>query len=188
MLEIEIKLRIGKPADVESRLRALGAHCEVERAFEDNILYDHADRPLTGAGRMLRLRRDAAGTLLTFKDTAVDDAHAKVRREIETRLTDFDAMESILRALGLEPLWRYQKYRTAYRLGRLHALIDELPIGNFLELEGSHEEIDRWAGALGFARGDYLATTYRDLYVQWRDAEGADDGDMVFPAGGGATA
>ena len=181
MLEIEVKLRIGKTADIESRLRALGAYLETANMLEDDALYDFPDRRLTDAGRLLRLRRRTDGAVLTFKDTAEPDRLAKVRREVETRVVDGAALVGILQALGLESIWRYQKRRTTYRLGRLHALVDELPIGSFLELEGAQVDIDRWAGALGFTRADYLVDTYRDLYEQWLAESGLPEGDMVFP-------
>ncbi len=181
MVEIEVKLRIGKTADVESRLRLLGAYLESGRSLEDDILYDFPDRRLTRAGQLLRLRRRPDGALVTFKEPMEADGGAKVRREIETRLDSSEVMVGIFTALGMTPVWRYQKYRTTYRLGGLHALVDELPIGNFLELEGPKAEIDRWAGALGFRAEDYLADTYRDLYEAWVAERGVPEGDMVFP-------
>ena len=184
MVEIEIKLRINKTADVESRLRLLGAFLENERSLEDDLLYDFPDRRLTGAGQLLRLRRRPDGALVTFKEAMEADPGAKVRREIETHLADFDVMAGILQGLGMAPIWRYQKYRTTYQLGGLHALVDELPIGNFLELEGPRKEIDQWAGALGFRAGDYLVDTYRDLYEAWIAERGLPAGDMIFTGEG----
>lgn len=183
MLEIEVKLRVGKVADVESRLKALGAFLEAPRAFEDDLLYDFPDRRLTGAGAMLRLRRAAGVATLTFKEKIQSDVAAKVRREIESGVADFDALATILAGIGMREIWRYQKYRTGYRLGGLHALVDETPIGNFLELEGPKPEIDRWAGALGFPPGAYVVETYRDLHEAWRLERGLPEGSMVFPEG-----
>jgi len=182
MVEIEVKLRVGRTADVESRLRVLGAFLERPRALEDDVLFDFPDRRLTAAGSMLRLRRRPGGALLTMKEPIATDVGAKVRRETELAIADDDAMTTIIAGLGMIPIWQYQKRRTTYRLGGLHALVDELPIGNFLELEGPKSEIDRWAGALGFSPADYLLDTYRDLHDAWRRAEGKPEGPMIFPA------
>lgn len=181
MIETEIKLRIGKIADIESRLQLLGAYRESERTLEDDTLFDFADRRLTGDGALLRLRRRSDGTVVTFKGKIDSDVHAKVRREEETRVENVDGSLGILDGIGLSPIWRYQKYRTTYRLGRLHAVIDEAPIGNYLELEGGKEEIDRWAGALGYGPEDYLLDTYRDLYEAWCAEKGQKTGNMTFP-------
>jgi len=47
------------------------------------------------------------------------------------------------------------------------ALVDETPVGNFLELEGPPDWIDRTARRLGFRPGDYSLASYRDLYLAW---------------------
>ena len=50
---------------------------------------------------------------------------------------------------GLEPWFRYEKYRSTYRLPGLPGVkveLDETPIGDFLEVEGAARGIDRAAG------------------------------------------
>src|SRR5579862_4447640 len=70
-----------------------------------------------------------------------------------------------LKALGFRPGFRYEKYRTSFRLNSLHIDLDETPIGTFLELEGSHAAINRTARTLGFRPRDYLRSTYWTLYA-----------------------
>ena len=180
MLEIEVKLRIARVADVTSRLKALGAFPESERTLEDDVLYDFADRRLTAGGTMLRVRRRADGAMVTYKGKIASDLRAKVREEEETRVANPVALIAILTRIGLEPIWRYQKYRTTFRLGRLRVVVDESPIGNFMELEGPKDEIDRWAGALGFTSEDYVTGTYRDLYDAWCEERGREPAEMTF--------
>jgi adenylate cyclase class 2 len=181
MIEIEVKVRIGKTADIESRLRALGAYPESPRTLEDDILYDFSNRKFVKKGSILRLRNRDDGCLITYKEKVKTSMRAKVRKELETGVSSLADARGIIDALGLKPIWRYQKYRSSYRLGGLHALVDELPIGNFLELEGPKEEIDRWAGALGFAEDQFLLESYRDLHDAWREQNNLPEGDMVFP-------
>ena len=184
MIEIEVKVRIGKTADIESRLCALGAYPESSRTLEDDTLYDFPDRRLAKQGSILRLRDRADGGLITAKEKIETDMHAKVRKELETGVSSLADARGIVEALGLQPIWRYQKYRSSYRLGGLHALVDELPIGNFLELEGPKEEIDRWAGALGFTADEFIIESYRKLHDAWRVENKLPAGDMVFPEEG----
>ncbi len=184
MIEIEVKVRISKTADIESRLRALGAYPQSPRTLEDDTLYDFPDRRLTKQGSILRLRDREDGGVLTSKEKVKTSMRAKVRKELETGVSCLADARGIVEMLGLEPIWRYQKYRSSYRLGGLHALVDELPIGNFLELEGPKEEIDRWAGALGFKADKFLLESYRDLHDAWRQENGLPDGDMLFPEEG----
>jgi len=180
MIEIEIKVRIGKTAELESRLRALGAYPESIRVLEDDTLYDFPNRRLAKKGSILRLRDREDGSIFTFKEKIKTSMRAKVRKELESGVSSLSDVRSIVEALGLKPIWRYQKYRSSYRLGGLHALVDELPIGNFLELEGPKEEIDRWAGALGFNEEQFLLQSYRDLHDAWLKEKGLPEGDMIF--------
>ncbi len=56
-------------------------------------------------------------------------------------------------------------------------MLDETPVGVFLELEGPPEWIDRTAGTLGFSEGDYITLSYLELH---RRVTGGETGDMVF--------
>ena len=93
----------------------------------------------------------------------------KVREEREVRASDERAIAEILGALGLAPRFRYEKYRSTYRLpGIAHVVVelDETPIGDFLELEGRRKAIDRAASRLGFGRADYITESYGALYAR----------------------
>ena len=92
----------------------------------------------------------------------------KIRDEREVRVGDARASAEILEAFGLAPQFKYEKYRTTYRLPRSAGMVevdlDETPIGNFLELEGSRKAIDRAAKWLGFGPADYIVESYVALY------------------------
>ena len=89
--------------------------------------------------------------------------------------------------MGLSPCFRYEKYRSTYRLPGLPGLLvelDETPIGDFLELEGDSASIDRAAALLGFGPGDYITKSYGILFLeQRRSAGGAAE---RLPLGAGA--
>ena len=82
----------------------------------------------------------------------------------------------------MRPTFRYEKFRTAYRLprSRLHLDLDETPVGVFLELEGEPRAIDRAARALGFAPSDYIRGTYWDVYAADCRRRGRIRRNMVF--------
>ena len=175
-IETEIKIRIDDPARGREALRGLGARRVRERHFEDNLLFDDDRGVLTASGAILRLRRTPAGGVLTFKGPRKVEHGMKSRRELETAVGDADAMQSILEGLGLRPAFRYQKYRETYEWEGQEIVIDETPIGTFLEIEGDHEGIARAATLLGFSPRDYIADSYVALFF----ASGG-KGDMVFP-------
>ena len=166
-VEIEIKLRLrGELTDARRKLRQAGFHIHKRRVFESNILFDNVKRSLRKHGKLLRVRCVDHYGLLTVKGPA-EQGRYKKRWELETDLRDSDAMEAILGHIGYHPVFRYEKFRTEYRTGRGpgKALLDETPIGNFLELEGSPGWIDRTARRLGFSSADYISRSYGYLYL-----------------------
>lgn len=138
-------------------------------------MYDTDGGALGAAGVLLRLRRSGPRCLLTLKTPAGGDPAYKVRRETETEVGDFAAAEAILRGIGLRPVFTYEKYREELELDGLPVMLDETPIGCFLEIEGAPAAIDALAGRLGFTRADYIRDSYHRLF---RLSGG--NGDMVF--------
>jgi len=174
-VETEIKLRVASSADARRALRRLGARRLRPRLFEDNLLLDDADRSLAASGRVLRLRRSGAQAWLTFKGAGRVRGRVKQREERETLVADPDALEAALAGLGFEPTFRYQKWRETWGWRDAEIVIDETPIGTYLEIEGPTATIHRTAEKLGYRRGDYLAESYVALFF----ASGC-SGDMVF--------
>ena len=182
--ENEIKLAFPSRETAVSRLLAAGATPVHARAFEDNVLFDLADRPLTKSGRLLRLRGFDGASILTFKAPVAGEHRHKVKVEHETAIADPEALRSILFGLGFEAVYRYQKYRATYRLGAVEATVDETPLGTFVELEGAPEEVDKAAEALGVVPADFIRATYRELQEKEASSRGFVAGDMLFPVSG----
>ena len=178
--EIEVKLRFDRPENALDRLQSLGAVVSTPRLFEDNILFDRARDPLHRSRQALRLRRVGERAVVTYKGPVEGDHRHKVRVEHETDVTDAGATERILLSLGYEPHWRYQKYRTEFTLGSLLVHLDETPLGCFVELEGSPEEIDRAAEQMGFSVDEYVTLSYRKLLELEAGRQGRRPWDLVF--------
>lgn len=177
--ETEIKLRMPGPGPARDAVKGLAATLARPRHLEDNLLLDDDRSTLVGSGRTLRLRRTADAAVLTFKGPRSDREGVRSRPEIEVEVkpSEADALQAILRAVGFRPAFRYQKYRETYRLGELEIVVDETPIGTFLEIEGPPERIHAAAAALGKGPGDYITDSYAGLFF----ASGG-KGDMVFPS------
>ena len=175
-VEIEIKLRLDGPEAARRAVTALGASLQKPRHLEDNVLYDDATSSLYGSGQALRLRRADGRAFVTHKGPRQDRGDGiKGRAETELEVSDGDAFHAILTALGYRPVFRYQKYREAWRWRDVEIVIDETPIGTFLEIEGPVATIHEAARALGRGPGDYIADSYAALFF----AAGG-TGDMVF--------
>lgn len=175
-VETEIKLRVGDPGAARTAVEALGARLARPRHFEDNLLLDDARGTLAAAGKALRLRRADGRAVLTFKGPRQGDAAMKSRPEIEVTVPEPDLLESILGGLGYRTMFRYQKYRETWTWKGVEIVIDETPLGAFLEIEGEEPAIREAAAALGYGPADFLTQSYSTLYVL---AGGT--GDMVFP-------
>ena len=182
--ENEIKLAFDARETAVERLVKAGAQPEHERAFEDNVLFDLADRRLTRSGRILRLRDSRGKTLLTFKGPVEGDHAHKVRTEHETEVGDPASFRSILSELGFEIVYRYQKYRSTYTFEEVEAAVDETPIGTFVELEGPPDQVERAAAALGARPSEFIRATYRELQEQHAAKHGIVAGDMLMPRRG----
>jgi adenylate cyclase class 2 len=180
-VETEIKLRVPEdPAATRALLEDSGYRILQPRVFEANTLYDTADSALRRRGELIRIRRAGGRSVLTFKSADLPGRH-KRREELETEVGDAGVIEAILVRIGLGAKFRYEKYSTEYqRESDGIAMLDETPIGVFLELEGRPEWIDSAARELGFTESAYILSSYGALYFEHCRRTGAEPGNMVF--------
>jgi adenylate cyclase class 2 len=177
--EIEIKFRINDLRTLARDLRRAGFKQVTRSTHEVNDLYDLRGQKLRKRGEMLRLRKFGDEWLLTHKAKEKSGRH-KTRVERETRVEEGKQMDGILRALGFTPTFRYEKYRAEWSDGTGHVVIDETPIGNFGEIEGSPRWIDRTARSLGISRRDYITKTYAPMFFEWKRRTGSPANEMTF--------
>lgn len=163
------------PSEARALVTGIGATPSRPRHFEDNVLFDDDAGSLRGSGCALRLRRTLAAGIITYKGPRIAGAGVKSRPEIEVTVGDADAAQQVLEALGYRPRFRYQKYREAFHWRDVEIVVDETPIGTFVEVEGPVETIHAAAQALGRGPADYVDESYAALF-----AASGRTGDMVF--------
>jgi adenylate cyclase class 2 len=178
--EVEIKLAFPSPENAIHEIEAIGASTVRDREFEDNRVYDLPDGTLLESRRLLRLRKSGDRAIVTFKSRVPGEQRHKVRIEHETPVGDAEQFDLILRGLGYAEVYRYQKYRSVYRLDGVEISVDETPIGCYVEVEGEPDEIDRVAARLGYGQSDYIRESYRDLHRAHAAARGISMGNLVF--------
>ncbi len=183
MQEIEIKLRVPSVPAAKRLLLQAGFKVTVPRHLERNLLLDTTPATLRPAAVVLRVRQANGETIVTYKGKGSTDGKHKVREELETGVSHHASVLAIFARLGYSPTFRYDKYRTilARNRERGHAMLDETPIGPFLELEGPARWIDRTAHMLGFNESDYVTASYGALWVEHCRAAGLPVTDFVFP-------
>lgn len=179
--EVEIRLRVSNTTQARRALRRAGFRVRRRRVFESNVLFDTPEAALRRGGSLLRLRQAGREVLLTYKGPSEPGKH-KMREELELELQEASVIEEILRRLGLEPAFRYEKYRTEYQRPGAPGIVtlDETPIGNFMELEGTPAWIDSTAGELGYRESDYITASYGRLYLEFAASRPDAPPEMVF--------
>jgi adenylate cyclase class 2 len=193
------------------RIGARPAGPGTSKVHEENVIFDTPQGGLAKHGQLLRIRTETPEVLrkskvagpkrrvvLTFKRPMVQPAGAgvegtaygshKVREEVEVEVAEAGNLTTIFEGLGMSGWFRYEKYRTTFRMPDSKAWatgllieLDETPIGTFVELEGPAPAIDRAAEELGFSKRDYVLKNYLRLYVEECRRNGEEPRDMLFP-------
>lgn len=178
--ETEVKLGVDDLKAVAERLEATGATLHKQRLFERNVRYENADKTLTQQDIVVRLREDDR-IRLTYKEPSEqtsDDAHTRFEAEVE--VSDFDAMEVILGKLGYQPHLIYEKYRTTYELDGTEIVLDELPYGDFVEIEGTTDAIRAVIDKLNLTDAARYETNYIGLFERVKQALDLTFNDLTF--------
>jgi adenylate cyclase, class 2 len=164
-IEIEKKYRLtAKQRDeVRARLPEIGAIREGEE-FEVNTLYTGDAIELGQA--VLRLRRIDDRAVLTYKERVGTRTDIKEQLELETGVDNPEAIEFIFEVLGYYPAAVYEKRRETWRLDATEIVVDELPFGLFMEIEGPEQSIRDIETRLAIKRLTQEQSTYPRLTLK----------------------
>ena len=178
-LEIEVKFHISDIKLLRQRLLALNCVSK-GRVFEKNIRLDDKNSSLLKNRSLLRLRQDNTNHL-TFKATpGVQDKEFKVMTEHEVVVSDFESALNILISLGFNPVQQYDKWRETFILGSTQLLIDTLPYGSFLEIEGEKPHIHQLAMELGLNWDHRILLNYLAMFEIIKNDLGLAFNDVTF--------
>ena len=164
--EREVKFYLPNFQDQKKILEDAGAHLIKNRVHELNYRFDTGNNSLKENHQVLRLRKDDQNHL-TFKDQNKFSEGIADRRELEIIIDNLDTTRSILEALGFSIFIIYEKYRTTYHLNQCEIVLDKLPFGYFLEIEGtSAASIQTTAAFLELDWGKRITLSYLELFYQ----------------------
>ncbi|MEZ4516667.1 MAG: class IV adenylate cyclase [Chloroflexota bacterium] len=180
-LEVEVKFLLDDFETVRASLLQLGAELTHPRVYERNVRYDTLTNDLLAKAQLLRLRQDAR-VRLTFKGPArlQRASEAKVREEIEVTVDDFDKLSLILQRIGFAPVQMYEKYRETYELGDVEIVLDEMPFGLFIELEGPEADIKQVAQQLGLDWSRRILVNYLAMMAYFKEIFHLPFDDVTF--------
>lgn len=165
-IETERKYRLSEKRleEITAKLVDLDAEFSKE-VFEVN--YQHRGGEMDERGATLRLRKIGDFTVLTYKEKIKTEDGAKHKIEYETSVSDVDAMETIIDRLGYRLTAVYEKRRKYWHLGDVEVVLDELPFGLYMEIEGTLEAIEEAEKRLGLKEIEREPRGYPRLTIKY---------------------
>jgi adenylate cyclase, class 2 len=181
--EIEAKFLVYDLKKIELRLLELKARLIQPRIHETNLRFDNEANELRSSFRVLRLRQDKKARL-TFKGPSEEQPGGILsRREIEFVVEDFDSAREFLEALGYRVVVFYEKFRATYELDEAHIMLDELPFGQFIEIEGENaEKIRDIVNLLGLDWDAMVKAGYHALFERVTEKFNLEPSQLSFAA------
>jgi len=180
--EIEVKFLIKDVKHIVSSLVKLGAQLKSPRVHEMNLRFDTPEHSLTNEQRVLRLRKDTRSHL-TYKGAALTEQGVSKRQEIEFEVSDFSSTQNLLEALGYEVSVTYEKFRTTYSFHQLEIVVDEMPFGLFIEIEGpGADSIKEASDLLGLNWSAGCTLSYMALFEHFKSTRKMTMENLTFAA------
>lgn len=133
--------------------------------FEENTIYGGGILDETSA--VLRIRKTQNRTILTFKKRLPSESDIKQQIEHESEFSNLDSMQEIVANLGFVPRLVYEKRRTTWTFRDVEIVLDELPFGLFMEIEGSITQIREAEMILGIEDFEVEYATYPSLTAKF---------------------
>jgi adenylate cyclase, class 2 len=178
--ETEAKFHVKDPGKIRSRLDELKATLIQPRVHEVNLRFDTSNGDLRRAKQVLRLRQDEQAHM-TFKGPASKQGRVMSREEIEFVVEDFERAKQFIEALGYQQSAFYEKYRATYELDEHHIMLDELPYGDFVEIEGEDiKSIRKISDKLGLRWEAAIEASYLALFERVAKSRGIDKDRLAF--------
>lgn len=170
-LEIEKKYSLdsAQTSRVCSDLEELKAEFLGDR-FEENTLY--GGEVLAQHRAILRVRKIGDRAILTYKRRIQSNFDVKQSIEHETEVESAEVLENILSCLGFEKTLVYEKRRRTWKLRDVEVVLDELPFGLYMEIEGSMAGIGEAEMYLGAEDFEVVHETYPNLTSRFGNSNG----------------
>ena len=179
-IEKEAKFYIRDLNRIEQQIKDLGGVATQPRVFESNFRFDTHKRELSASYQVLRLRQDTRARL-TYKGPANPNSEVSARLEYEVEISDLTTAEHILEALGYEVITIYEKHRTSYSLDNVELSLDEMPFGEFMEIEGADaHQIRQMADKLNLKWENRSSLSYLGIFSQVKERLGLSMPDLTF--------
>jgi predicted adenylyl cyclase CyaB len=182
LIESELKYQVLDVPTLDGLLLQMG-WVSSRAVLQRDEYFDTKERALAGLDFVVRLRKERESIRVGFKGPrfySTDGVYSRIELEVDA------AEESSLRAefhrRGLGPSWIFEKRRVAYAKQNesVQVALDEVPeVGHFLELEGRPSQLRELVSALRPALGRQETRNYKELFVAFKEEQGAGAGDIL---------
>ncbi|KXK12123.1 MAG: putative adenylate cyclase [Chloroflexi bacterium OLB14] len=180
--ETEAKFFVQNLQSIELRLLELKAQLIQPRVHEINYRFDFPNGELRNNKKVLRLRQDEQAKI-TFKGASQEVEGVMSREEIEFVVADFDKAKKLLESIGFAPVVFYEKFRRTYELNETHIMLDELPYGEFVEIESNNiNEIKNMSKLLGLSWDLIIKAGYHALFDRVAEKYNLEKWNLSFEA------
>jgi len=189
--EIEIKVRLNDKKAVQKKLLSLGWTIESLNFQREHRITDK-NNTLGEKGIFPRTRKEGTVSTFTikvnpegkFKSSDLNKKYFK-RLEYDVGVEDADKMAEVLYILGLTEQRVLEKYRQTWTKTDkdygLKIVIDFLSFGNYIELEGKEEEIEKMINALELSGEERIPLAYWRVYKIYCEKNGLkEEKDLLF--------
>jgi len=176
-VEVEAKFQLPSHYSIRQRILELGGHSLTGRYLERNTRLDTPGRTLAADHILLRLRQGQHDTLTVKKGTDAFES----RHEFEIEIDSYDMALELLSALGYQKTVIYEKYREVFALGGVSLMLDEVPYGCFVEIEGQElEQVRAAAETLSLEWSMRVRRSYVSMFKRLQKLIGFEFDDATF--------
>ena len=155
--EIEIKIEVNDFEPIKKQLKLIGAKKE-SSVFEKNIIFDK-NNTFKNNDCLLRIRSDKKITMC-YKGPREKSDTMQIREEIEFEVSNLEKATQFIERLGFKQTKIYEKKRETWHHKDTEIVLDELPFGKYIEIEGSKKDIKKTAELLKLNKTQFLTKTY----------------------------
>jgi adenylate cyclase class 2 len=180
-IEIEKKYRL-----TEAQYQEMETALEEEQAeftgedFEENTIYTNWKMKRDKC--VIRIRKTDGKTLLTLKKKIQNHLAFKRQIEHETLVADAEALENIVAHLDMRAAIIYEKRRKKWKFKNTEVVLDELPFGLYMEIEGKLMDIAMVEMILGAEEFTDEPKTYLHLTKKFGEKSENERKEKVFAA------
>jgi adenylate cyclase, class 2 len=165
-VEKEVKFKIKNSDEIKKKLEKLKAKCEGS-SFQRTIRFENNGK-LKEQGLFLRVRSGFKNTITLKSKIKGASEHIYQREEIELEISDIEKMREIIKRIGFNDEMIMEKYRTKYKINDCEVVIDKLPFGDYIEIEGEEEKIFDLINTLKLDKNKLINKTYWDLFEDYK--------------------